>query len=110
MLPALTRGLQHLGLDFFLVGAVALDLWLDTVLDAALDAAPRRRTMDVDLAVLIRHEAEYEQLRAWLVAHEQFHAPASSAFCLIHERTGVQVDLMPFGGLADAEGRVRVGG
>ena len=106
VLPALTRGLQHLGLDFFLVGAVARDLWLDT----ALDAAPRRRTMDVDLAVLIRHEAEYEQLRAWLVAHEQFHAPASSTFCLIHEPTGVQVDLMPFGGLADAEGRVRVAG
>lgn len=106
VLPALTRGLQHLDLDFFLVGAVARDLWLDT----ALDAAPRRRTMDVDLAVLIRHEDEYEQLRAWLVAHEQFHAPASSAFCLIHEPTGVQVDLMPFGGLADAEDRVRVAG
>lgn len=106
VLPALTRGLQHLSLDFFLVGAVARDLWLDT----ALDAAPRRRTMDVDLAVLIRHEDEYEQLLAWLVAHEQFHAPASSAFCLIHEPTGVQVDLMPFGGLADAEGRVRVAG
>lgn len=106
VLPALTRGLQYLGLDFFLVGAVARDLWLDT----ALEAAPRRRTMDVDLAVLIRHEAEYEQLRNWLVAHEQFHAPASSAFCLIHEPTGVPVDLMPFGGLADAEGRVRVAG
>ena len=40
VLPALTRGLQHLGLDFFLVGAVARDLWLDTALDTALDAAP----------------------------------------------------------------------
>ena len=106
VLPALTRGLQHLGLDFFLVGAVARDLWLD----AALGAAPRRRTTDVDLAVLIAHETEYEQLRAWLVAHEQFTAPASSAFCLIHEPTGIQVDLMPFGGIADAEGRVQVAG
>ena len=106
VLPALTRGLQHLGLDFFLVGAVARDIWLDT----ALEAAPRRRTMDVDLAVLVTHEAEYEQLRAWLEKHEQFHTPASSAFCLIHEPTGVQVDLMPFGGIADADGRVRVAG
>ena len=106
VLPALTRGLRHLGLDFFLVGAVARDLWLDT----ALDAAPRRRTMDVDLAVLVSHEAQYEQLRTWLETHEQFHAPASSAFCLIHEPTGVQVDLMPFGGIADAEGRVRIAG
>jgi len=106
VLPALTRGLRHLGLDFFLVGAVARDLWLDT----ALDAAPRRRTMDVDLAVLVTHEAQYEQLRSWLETHEQFHAPASSAFCLIHEPTGVQVDLMPFGGIADAEGRVRIAG
>lgn len=57
---------------------------------------------DVDLFVLIRHEAEFEQLRAWLVAQEQFHAPASSAFCLNHKPMGVQVDLMPFGGLADA--------
>jgi predicted nucleotidyltransferase len=106
VLPALTRGLWHLGLDFFLVGAVARDLWLDT----ALDAAPRRRTMDVDLAVLVTHEAQYAQLRSWLETHEQFHAPASSAFCLIHEPTGVQVDLMPFGGIADAEGRVRIAG
>lgn len=106
VLPALTRCLQHLGLDFFLVGAVARDLWLD----AALGSAPRRRTTDVDLAVLIAHEAEYDQLRAWLVAHEQFNAPASSAFCLIHEPTGIQVDLMPFGGIADAEGCVQVAG
>ncbi|SFQ82149.1 nucleotidyl transferase AbiEii/AbiGii toxin family protein [Hymenobacter arizonensis] len=106
VLPALTRGLQQLGLDFFLVGAVARDLWLD----AALGAAPRRRTTDVDLALLIAHEAEYERLRAWLVAHEQFTAPASSAFCLIHEPTGIQVDLMPFGGIADTEGRVQVAG
>lgn len=106
VLPALTRGLRQLRLDFFLVGAVARDLWLDT----ALGATPRRRTMDVDLAVLVAHEAEYELLRTWLVTHEQFHAPASSAFCLIHEPTGVQVDLMPFGGIADAEGRVRVVG
>lgn len=106
VLPALTRGLEYLGLNFFLVGAVARDLWLDT----ALGATPRRRTMDIDLAVLVTHEAEYEQLRTWLVTQEQFHAPASSAFCLIHEPTGVQVDLMPFGGITDVEGRVRVVG
>lgn len=106
VLPALSRGLHHLRLDFFLVGAVARDLWLD----AALGPAPRRRTTDVDLAVLIAHEAEYDELRAWLIAHEQFTAPASSAFCLIHQPTGIQVDLMPFGGIADAEGRVQVAG
>ncbi|UOQ69168.1 nucleotidyl transferase AbiEii/AbiGii toxin family protein [Hymenobacter volaticus] len=106
VLPALTRGLQHLGLNFFLVGAVARDLWLDTT----LAATPRRRTLDVDLAVLVAHETEYQHLRSWLATHEQFHAPASSAFCLIHEPTGVQVDLMPFGGIADAEGRVHIAG
>ncbi|TGE21858.1 hypothetical protein E5K00_16465 [Hymenobacter aquaticus] len=73
-------------------------------------AAPRRRTTDVDLAVLIAHEAEYERLRAWLVTHEQFTAPTNSAFCLIHEPTSIQVDLMPFGGIADTEGRVQVAG
>ncbi|SDY30008.1 nucleotidyl transferase AbiEii/AbiGii toxin family protein [Hymenobacter psychrophilus] len=106
VLPALTRGMQHAGLEFFLVGAVARDLWLD----AALESGPRRRTQDIDLAVLVASEAEYQQLRTWLVAHEHFHAPASSAFCLIHEPTGVQVDLMPFGGIADADDRVQVAG
>jgi predicted nucleotidyltransferase len=106
VLPALTHGLQHLGLNFFLVGAVARDLWLD----ATLETGPRRRTKDIDLAVLVADQAEYEQLRDWLTTHEQFHAPTSSAFCLIHQPTGVQVDLMPFGGIADAEGRVQVAG
>ncbi|WP_167856868.1 hypothetical protein [Hymenobacter aquaticus] len=35
VLPTLTRGLKHLGLEFFLVGAVARDLWLDALPHAA---------------------------------------------------------------------------
>ena len=106
VIPVLSRGLAAQGVDFVLVGAVARDVQLDAV----LGNGPRRGTSDLDLAVLVSSEEKYTVLRAWLVEHEGFTAPSSSAFCLIHGPTGMVVDLMPFGGIADADGSVRVTG
>lgn len=106
VMPVLSRGLAAQSVDFVLVGAVARDVQLDTV----LGNGPRRGTSDLDLAVLVGSEEQYAALRAWLVEHEGFTAPSSSAFCLVHTPTGVVVDLMPFGGIAEADGSVRVTG
>lgn len=105
-MSVLSRGLATQGVDFVLIGAVARDVQLDAV----LGSGPRRGTSDVDLAVLVSSEAQYAALREWLIAHEAFIAPRSSAFCLLHGPTGVVVDLMPFGGIEAVDGSVRVTG
>ncbi len=100
--PVLTR----LGVDFYVVGAVARDIWLTH----EGGSPPRRMTRDVDLAILIPDETAYEQLIAELEATRQFQKVRSSVFALIHEPTNTTVDLMPFGGIADLHGTVRVSG
>jgi len=107
-MAALERGFEHFGIDFYIVGAVARDLWLSQVHDEPL----RRMTKDLDLAVFIPDAAGYEALRAWLVAHEGFSIARHSAFCLQYWPAGttsqesVTVDLMPFGAIADELGDV----
>lgn len=49
MLDALERGFKHFNIDFYLIGAVARDIWLQAI----HEFEPSRATMDIDLAVLI---------------------------------------------------------
>ena len=105
MLNALERGLEKYGLDFYLVGAVARDVWMRGI----HNLPPRRTTGDIDLAVLINDKGVYEALKKYLVAEEKFQATRENAFVLIWNNR-LQVDLLPFGAIEDAEGRVTVQG
>ena len=49
MLSALERGLEKFGIDYYLVGAVARDVWMSGI----NNIAPKRTTGDIDFAVLI---------------------------------------------------------
>ncbi len=49
MLAALERGFEEFGIDFYLIGAVARDIWMNAV----NKIAPRRTTGDIDFAILI---------------------------------------------------------
>lgn len=60
---ALQRGFDHCGIDFYIVGAVARDIWLTQI----YDEPDRRTTKDLDLAVFINDTTEYEALQTWLV-------------------------------------------
>ncbi len=109
-MAALQRGFAHFGIDCYIVGAVARDIWLTQI----YDEPDRRTTKDLDLAVFIHDTAEYEALQAWLVEQEGFVLAQSSAFCLLYPSApgpgNVAVDLMPFGAIADEAGDVYFSG
>lgn len=109
-MAALQRGFAHFGIDFYVVGAVARDIWMSQV----YHGPERRMTKDLDLAVFINSTAEYETLLALLIAHENFTQTRHSAFCLHYYAPGssssVPVYLMPFGAIADEAGDVYLTG
>ncbi len=97
--------LAHLGLDFYIVGAVARDIWL-----AQQGARPHRMTTDLDLAVYIADETQYDGLITSLLQTENFTSIRSSAFAVHHSPTRTTVDLMPFGAIAALGGTVCIKG
>lgn len=105
-MAALQRGFDHFGINFYIIGAVARDIWLSQI----YDEPARRTTKDLDLAVFITNTVAYEALQAWLVEQEGFRLLPSSAFCLLYTpaigASNVAVDLMPFGAIADEMGDV----
>ena len=105
MLSALQRGLQKFGIDFYLVGAVARDVWMSGI----NKIAPRRTTGDIDFAVLINDKGIYEALKNYLVSTEEFHPYKGNAFVLIWKGI-LEVDLLPFGAIEDEDGRVTTNG
>jgi predicted nucleotidyltransferase len=105
-MAALQRGFDYFGIDFYIIGAVARDIWLSQVHEEPI----HRMTKDLDLAVLLNDSVQYEELQDWLAEKEGFIRTTHSAFCLLYQPDGengsVTVDLMPFGAIADAVGDV----
>jgi len=83
------------GIDFYLIGAIARDIWLT----ALHDIEPGRITRDLDLAVLLADEIQYQHLRERLIGTGKFVARRDNAYTLIFE-DGRPVDLLPFGALS----------
>ena len=101
MLSALERGFKIFGIDFYLVGAVARDVWMSGI----NKIAPRRATGDIDFAVLINDKGTYEALKKYLIDKEGFHPYKGNSFVLIW-KDKTEVDLLPFGAIENEEGRV----
>lgn len=105
MLSALERGFSKFEIDFYLVGAVARDVWMSGI----NKIAPRRTTGDIDFAVLIINKGTYDELKTYLVEEEGFHPFKGNAYVLIWQGK-TEVDLLPFGAIEDEDGRVITGG
>jgi predicted nucleotidyltransferase len=101
MLSALERGFEKFGIDFYLVGAVARDVWMSGI----NNIDPRRTTGDIDFAVLINDNATYEALNEYLINIEGFHPYKGNSFVLIWKDI-TEVDLLPFGAIEDEGGKV----
>lgn len=105
MLSALERGLNKFGIDFYLVGAVARDLWMSAI----NDIPPSRITGDIDFAVFINDKGTYDRLQEYLINTEGFHPYRNNAFVLVWKGF-IQVDLLPFGEIQDKNDSVTVEG
>ena len=105
ILSALERGLERFGIDFYLVGALARDVWMRGI----YKITSGRTTKDIDFAVLINDKGDYEALKDHLIAKEKFAAVKDNAFVLLW-KGNFQVDLLPFGAIEDEDGRVEIQG
>jgi len=80
------------GIDYYLVGAVARDIHLS----ADADAEAVRKTKDVDLAITINDNGQYNELKKALIATGHFTSHPKEAIKLFY-KGGIEVDLLPFG-------------
>jgi predicted nucleotidyltransferase len=101
---ALERGFLRFGIDFYLVGATARDVWLRGV----HDLPPKRATSDIDFGIMVADTETYERLKRYLVDVEGFVSSRENEFVLLWKDL-TQVDLIPFGDL-EHEGIVTLRG
>jgi predicted nucleotidyltransferase len=92
MLTALEEGLDKFKIDFYLVGAVARDVWMTAI----NDIPPSRVTGDIDFAVFINDKSTYANLREYLIDVKGFIPYKGNGFVLKWKNI-IQIDLMPFG-------------
>lgn len=105
MLYALERGLDKFGIDFYLVGAVARNVWMTGI----NNIAPRRTTGDIDFAVLINDKGVYEALKTYLIITEGFQPYKGNEYVLIWKEN-LEVDLLPFGAIDDEDAKFNSNG
>ena len=86
-------------IDILLVGAMARDL----LLFHAHGIKAKRGTEDVDFGFAVDGWSDYEKLRESLLSSDSFHTHPSGIHKLLYHEHLV-VDLIPFGGLENADG------
>ena len=101
---ALERGFIKFGIDFYLVGATARDVWMKGV----HGLPPKRATSDIDFGIMIKDSFVFDDLKSYLIEEEGFIPSKDNEFVLIWKDKS-QVDLIPFGDL-ESEGIVTVKG
>jgi predicted nucleotidyltransferase len=98
----LERSFAELGIDFYLIGALARQVWYEK------GSISFRTTKDIDYAALVSSQDEYQRIREYLIVKEKFTPYRGNAFVLIAP-DGTQVDILPFGEIED-DGSVTVSG
>jgi predicted nucleotidyltransferase len=94
VLDALEEAFGALGINFFVIGALAKQVWFKK------ERKKFRQTKDADFAVFVSSQQEYYQLMSYLVDKRQFQESKENAFKLIAP-DGTEVDILPFGEIAD---------
>ncbi|MBT9484503.1 nucleotidyl transferase AbiEii/AbiGii toxin family protein [Sediminibacterium sp.] len=99
---ALEEAFVNTGIDFFLIGAQARDHWYQK------GGKTSRETRDVDFAVLVGSQEEYNQVRHYLYEHKSYQGTKDNSFVMITPG-GIQVDILPFGEIEIDEAVVMAG-
>lgn len=102
VLLAVEESCKHLAIDFYIIGALARDIWFDK------EGVKVAGTKDVDFAVFVTDQHQFEQLKERLIASHNFVASKTNAFVLFAPNK-IQIDILPFGAI-EVEGGVEVAG
>ncbi len=76
LLDAIERGFNRFGIDFYLVGATARDVWMRGV----HEVTPKRATSDLDFAVMLKDSKQFVELKQYLIKVEGFLPYKENAF------------------------------
>jgi predicted nucleotidyltransferase len=63
MLDAIGYALEQFAIDYYLVGAVARDVWMSGI----HRKTPKKTTAGIDFEVLINDKGQYEKLKEYLI-------------------------------------------
>jgi len=89
---ALEEAFKVTGIDYYLIGALARDVWY------ARRSKVFRQTKDADFAVLVGSEAAYSSVKQYLKDQKSFQDTKENSFVMIAP-SGIQVDILPFGAM-----------
>lgn len=92
MLKIMETVFRKYKVDYYLVGAIARDISLST----QEGFGARRKTNDVDIAILLDNEKEFYAIKEALVATNLFEESNYKAIKLIY-KAAIEIDLLPFG-------------
>ncbi len=87
---ALEEALGVVGIDYYIIGAKARDAWFEK---AKIQVTG---TKDLDFAVMVGSEEEYQQIFEYLVTNKGYTASTVNTYAIISPE-GYVVDLLPFG-------------
>ncbi len=102
VLETIQNAFDRLQIDFFVIGAVARDIWY------ADSGRTSRRTKDIDFAVFVGNRDEYETIKQYLRETEGYQDIRGNSFVMLTPR-GTQVDILPFGAI-ESDGGVQIQG
>lgn len=91
------------GIDYYIVGAVARDIHLS----ADTGSAAIRKTEDVDLAILINDEGQFNEVKAALIKTGNFTSHPTETIKLFYHNA-IEVDMLPFGEIEEPNRNVRL--
>lgn len=91
-------------INFFLIGALARDIW-----SGIHGFSPPAATKDIDIAIYLYSKEDYDLVKNDLIEKHGFKGSSKNQFVLISPN-GTQVDLSPFGEIANRDEIVEVNG
>lgn len=92
VLATLQDAFTDLDIDYFLIGAVARDIWF------ADSGKTTRRTKDIDFAIYAGTREEYQAVKKYLKEKKGYQDTRGNVFVLLAPG-GLHVDILPFGGI-----------
>jgi predicted nucleotidyltransferase len=90
LFDTLEEAFEATGTDYYVIGALAKDVWYSQ------GGILSRQTKDVDFAVLVGSQENYEAIKKYLKENKKFVDTKENSFVMISP-SGVQVDILPFG-------------
>lgn len=96
--------LNGLGIEYFIVGAFARDIAL---FEKGHEYPPKRKTKDIDLAVMVSSLQEYEQLKEEIAGLSGYEPHPEEPYRFQY-KNAYEVDFLPFGGITDEKGHAEL--